>query len=105
MNPDELAEWVTASCERHGVPLKVADARVISGVAALMAGHAASTGAGAPAPAPLLRLVGSEPPDRINPAPVQPSGTRHTGADDNVIEYRRHDGVPAIQVEVSPLLA
>lgn len=36
MTADELAVWVTASCERQGIPVKITDRRVITEVAALL---------------------------------------------------------------------
>lgn len=44
LTPEELAEFVRASCERQGVPLKVTDAFVLSRVTALLTGEAKGAG-------------------------------------------------------------
>lgn len=49
LTPEELAEFVEASCRRQGVPVKVEDAGVVGRVAALLLGGEAGTG-DSPAP-------------------------------------------------------
>lgn len=39
LSPDELAAWVAASCERHGVPVKIADPGALAMVATLLQGR------------------------------------------------------------------
>lgn len=41
LTSEELAAWVAASCERHGVPVKVTDAAVVDQVAVLLTGQPA----------------------------------------------------------------
>lgn len=105
MTPAELEVWVAESCTRHGVPFRVADSRVIASVATLMAPRAGRAAAGAPSPATLTRSKGLQPPHRINPPRIQTPRPGFPGADDNMVEYRRHDGVLAIQTEIRPLHA
>lgn len=66
LTPEELAAWVTASCERQNVPVKITDDDAVAKVAALLSDGRARPGRQAKraraAPAAL-----SEPPDRLNP--------------------------------------
>ena len=39
LNPEELAAFVEASCERHGVPAKLSDPVVLNRVAVLLGGQ------------------------------------------------------------------
>ena len=98
----EFAAWVTESCERHGVPVKVSDARVVAEVAVLLSG-------GTVRPDMQLRRparAGSETPDGIDAGRVEGldagSGAR---VDDTVMEHRSDDGVLASQGEIGPLSA
>lgn len=43
LTSEELADFVRASCERQGVPVKVTDSLVVSRVSALLTGEAPST--------------------------------------------------------------
>lgn len=45
LSPDELAAWVTASCARHGVPVKVTDVGALAVVATLLQGRDSRTSA------------------------------------------------------------
>lgn len=97
-----LAAWVAASCERHRVPVKVADPDALARVAVLL-------GVADPQPAAVLTLVrggavvGSEPPDRVDAVGVEAAGTGGAWADHDVIEDRGDDrGLPG-HVEVGPL--
>lgn len=96
----ELAAWVAASCQRHGVPLKVTDAGVVSRVAVLLSGKTAHPAASAGG-----RRSGSEPPDEIHPGGINSTGSGGAGPDDGVVEQRLDDGVLAGEVEVGPLSA
>ena len=103
--PDRLADWVAASCERHGVPVKVTDAGVIASVTALMGGRGAALGNGAPAPAPARRPADSETPHGIYPVPVQRTGPDGTGSDVGMVQDGDDDGVLPGQGELGPLTA
>ena len=101
LSDEQLAAWVTASCQAQGVPVKVSEARTVEQVRALMTGQAGRT---APArqggrSAPAGR---SQPPDRPDPGGVE--GLRSTGAraDDGVVQHGADDrGLPG-QVQAGP---
>jgi hypothetical protein len=62
LEPFDLAAFVIASCERHGVPVKVTDASVRSHVAVLLTGRAGTGGASACRSGPPV----SDSPDEID---------------------------------------
>lgn len=98
----DLAEWVAASCVRHGVPLKVGDALVVAEVAVLLSGGAARPDAERrrrPA------RTGSEPPDRVDSRSVKFGASDGSGRDDRMIEHGSNDAVLTVQVEAGPLSA
>lgn len=41
VDPQEVAEWVSATCEAQGVPVRVTDPDVVRSVAVLLSGRAA----------------------------------------------------------------
>lgn len=45
LSPDEFAVWVAASCERHGVPVKVTDVGALTVVATILQGRDSRTSA------------------------------------------------------------
>lgn len=102
LTPDELAAWVTASCVRHDVPVKVADSLVIGQVVALLTGKGEG-GPGGPAkrrrdPAPSP----SDSPDRVDPVRIEAGPGLGSRLDDGVVEEGGHDGVLAPQVQLRP---
>lgn len=84
----DVADWVAASCESQGVPVKVTDARIVAKVAVLF---------GAP-------VAGSEPPDRLHPGGVEDVATG-TAGDHGVVEDRGDDGVAAVETEIVPVVS
>ncbi len=81
MTDEAFAAWVTASCERQGVPVKVTDVRVVAEVAALLSGGTARP------PAKRGRVARrSEPPHQVDPGGVKLSGSAHTRVDDRMVE-------------------
>ena len=58
----EFVEWVVASCERSGVPVRVADAMVVEQVASVLQGRATRK----PTVLGASDLPDSEPPEEIN---------------------------------------
>lgn len=103
MTPDELAEWVAASCVLHGVPVKVADVGVLGHVAALWSGGASGPGRGAPAPRTDRRPGASHPPVNVHPLGVQRAGATLSGADLDSVDQGGDDGVLSGQREIGPL--
>jgi len=93
---DELAAFVTRSCERQGVPVFVTDAAVLARVTALL-------GAGPPAPPKAGgRPAPSKTPHQLDPVRIERTSARGTGSDDGVIEDRRHDRRLAGEVQSGP---
>ena len=79
----ELVEWVAASCARHGVPVKMTDARIVSVVAVLLSGGASRpNGAKRRGPA---APHGSKAPDDVNSGGVKAPDTSDAGGDDDVV--------------------
>ena len=101
LNEFDLAAFVVASCERHGVPVKIADPLVHGRVALLLSGR---SGPGAAERDPDRRAV-SESPDEIDAFGVEAASSDLRGCDDGVVEHRSHDGVLAVQDEIGPLSA
>jgi hypothetical protein len=67
LNDFDLASFVAASCERHGVPLKVNDESVRDRVAVLLTGGAGrGTAQRCPTGPP-----GSDSPDQIDPTRIE----------------------------------
>lgn len=95
----DLASFVSASCERCGVPVKITDPLVHARVAVLLSGQAAR-GAAQRDPG---GWVGSESPDKVHAAGVEPSATFGGRGDDSVVEYGFDDGVLPSEVEFGPL--
>lgn len=63
----DLAAFVAASCARHGVPIKIADAAARSEVAILLTGRAGKGNASACSPS----LPGSDSPYQIDPLGIE----------------------------------
>lgn len=93
----DLAAWVAASCARHGVPVKVTDAGVISDVVVLV-----GSGGGRPQAERGARPAPSEPPDDVDSVRVELSGPTLAGGDVGVVDDRRDDGGSDSQTEVVP---
>ena len=68
MSAEELAVWVAASCERHGVPFKITDRIVLSKVVTLLGGP--TVGPRSDGGALARRRPTSEPPHDIDPIGV-----------------------------------
>ena len=100
LSDEALVQWVAASCQRHGVPVKVTDALVVSKVAVLLSG-----GKARPAAERGRASLRSEPPDEIDSGGINSPGSGGAGADDGVVEQGGDDGVLAGEVEVGPLSA
>lgn len=97
--PDFVA-WVTASCLRHGVPIKVTDAMVVADVAALLTdGRARKEAKRRRPPGP------SETPYGINSPRVEALGSGLAGSDHGVVEHSPDDGVLSGEVQPRPLSA
>ena len=98
-----LGEWVTASCARQAIAVKVTDSVVVARVAVLFGSDLAGV---ASQPRTIQALsTRSEPPHGINPVGVEFPCPSHTGGDHRVIEHSTDDGVLAGQVEIRPLSA
>lgn len=96
LSGDDLAEFVTRSCERQGVPVFVTDAAVLGRVSALL-------GAGPPAPPKAGgRPATSKTPDQFDPVRVELASPRAAGSDHGVIEDRSDDRSLAGEVEFGP---
>lgn len=105
LTPEALAEWVIASCQAQGVPVKVTDPRTVDQVRVLLSdvpteshAHARSARGGS---------VGErlQTPARIDPGRVQRRGTPGARLDDRVVENSTHDGGLPGQVQLGPLTA
>ncbi len=101
LTPDQMRDWVAASCAAQGVPLHGGDARVLEQVRALLTGAAARP-ARAPALARAARRSRSQPPDDLEPAGVQGSGSAPAGTHQHVIDDGFHDGDLPGEVERPP---
>lgn len=95
---EALAAWVAASCERQGVPLRVADAGVVRRVAVLLGGARPDAGEARTGRAPPSEL-----PDDLDSVGVERASTRRAGADDHSVHYGGDDGGLAGEVERFPL--
>lgn len=101
LNEFDLALFVAASCERHGVPVKISDPLVHVRVAVLLSGREVR-GAAKRDPG---RRSGSEPPDEIHSVRVEACPTAFAGSDHCMVENRCDDcGLPG-EVEIGPLSA
>ncbi len=99
LSGDELAAFVTASCQRSGVPVKVTDVLVVRSMTVLLTGAASAAGASRRA------AVRSDAPHEINPARVEASRSLLPGSDGRVVEDRLDDRSLTAEVEVRPLSA
>ena len=95
----DLAAFVSASCERCGVAVKITDPLVHGRVAVLLSGRAAR---GAAERDPGWR-AGSQSPDKIHAVGVEPSTTLRGRGDDGVVEDGFDNGVLPGEVEFGPL--
>ena len=101
LSEQQVAAWVTTSCQAQGVPVKVSEARTVEQVRALLTGQAGRTAParqrGRSAPAGL-----SQPPDRPDPGGVEGLRSRRPRSDHGVIEHGPDDrGLPG-QVQAGP---
>ena len=101
LNDFNLVAFVEASCERHGVQVKISDAQVRSDVAVLLSGRAVREAAKrAPHDRP-----DSDPPDRIDPVRVKDSTPSDSRSDHCPIQNSSNDGILSSEVEFPPLTA
>jgi hypothetical protein len=100
LTADVLAAWVAASCVEQGLSVKVSDPVALRRVGVLM-GAAGTVGQPRRGGGRARR---SQPPDRPDPAGVEPSGAGR-GTDHGVVEQRGDDGSLPIEVERGPLCA
>jgi hypothetical protein len=100
MSADELAAWVGKSCAAQGVPVKVTDVTVLRRVAVLLG--AAVDGPRAPARSASTRTNPARlvAPNDAGPVRVQTPSSTSSGADDDVIDHCRDDGVLSVEVQV-----
>lgn len=97
LTPEQVREWVVASCERQGVPVAVSDAATVHRVVVLLTGRA-------PQELPAGRRAengGSQLPDGNHARRVEP--VRGGRTDDGVVQDRLHDGALPVEVERGPL--
>lgn len=99
MSNDELAAWVSASCARHGVPVKVTDTAVIARAVTLL-----SSGAVRPQRGRSPRK-GLQPPDGIDAVGVQGRRAGRARPNHSVVQDRCDNGVLPSEVERGPLFA
>jgi len=112
---DQVRDWVNASCQAQGVPVKVTDALVVRRVGTLLgagsegaglggggAAHAAAAARTRSTARPARAVCASEPPKRVDAGRVEASGTGHSGEDDGVIEDGPDDRGLAVEVERVP---
>ena len=101
LSEQQVAAWVTASCQAQGVPVKVSEARTVEQVRVLLTGQAGRT---APArqrgrSAPAGR---SQPPERPDPFGVEGLRSARARSDHGVGEHGADDrGLPG-QVQAGP---
>lgn len=111
--PEEVENWVRASCAAQGVPVKVADPVLVGRVGALLGvgpgvraaadGRRAASGASAPrAAATADRSDGLQLPDRSHPGRVQRPGAGLSRADDGMVEQGGDDRYLPVEVERVP---
>ena len=99
LSGDDLAVFVTASCVRSGVPVKVTDALVVRSVVVLMTGTASAAGASR------LAAVRSDAPHEISPGRIEASRSGLSGTDGGVVEDCFDDRSLTGEVEIRPLSA
>jgi len=113
-SPEEVREWVEASCRAQGLPVKVSDTAVVKRVGVLLGGapdpqgrsdagraHAAAAASTHRAARPANCEHVLESPERSDTLRVQRSRTQHAGRDHGVVQHGGDDrGLP---VEVQPM--
>ena len=87
LTADEFAAWVAASCVRHGVPVKLADAGATAQVVVLLQGRVSRPDATRRAAARLT----SEAPDDVDTVGVKGASTGSTGTDHDPVDNGAHD--------------
>jgi len=100
--PFDLAAWVTESCRRQGIPLRVTDPVVLTRVGVLL-----KPAAGGPArrvSAEQPHGGGSEDPHGGHPGGIE-TGRAPGSSDDRVIEDGFHDGGLPVEVQRVPRVA
>lgn len=106
MTPVELAEWVAASCQAQGVPVRVADPVTVSAVVALLGGPGGGGRARTRSVRATRRRTGrSEAPDRLDAGGVEGSGSADSGGDHDVVDDAAHDRGLTVQVQTRPAIA
>ena len=104
MNPEELAAWVTASCEAQGLDAKVTDIGVLRHVCCLLETGASGEGPKRQhRPGPPIQSL--QAPEGCHSVGVEAVGSLDSGADDGVIENGADNGVLSVDVEAGPLSA
>lgn len=101
LSEQQIAAWVTASCQAQGVPVRVSEARTVEQVRVLLTGQAGRT---APALQRGRSAPGgrSQPPDRPYSGGVEGLGSGRSWSDDGVVEDGADDrGLPG-QVQAGP---
>ena len=98
---EELAAWVTASCQAQGVPTKVTDPHVLGLVGTLLTGRAGRT-ATARSAGGAHRPAGSQPPGGDHPGGVQLAGTQRAGTDLSIVQDSPDDRVLPSEVQPNP---
>ena len=86
----EFTAWLTASCQRQGLPVTITDPIVIERIATLLGAN------------PKARPPGSHAPHRSYPADVEAARSRGPRSDDGVIEHRFDDCLLAARCPSCP---
>lgn len=102
-DPQAVAAWVRASCERAGVPVLVTDPEALHRIGVLLGDPGGRPRQAQRAAGPRVAL---QPPDRFDAGDVQAgsSGLRG-GVNDDVVEHGAHDRRLTGQGELTPQVA
>ena len=98
LSPQQIRDWLDASCRQQGVSVSVTDPVVLDRVAVLLTGRAARRDPAGVAP-PDAR---SQSPHGLDTGRVEPASPP-AGVDDSVVEDGLDDGASPVEVEVRPL--
>jgi len=96
----DLAGFVRASCERSGVPVKVADVLVTAQVASLLTGRPSRVSEADPG-----GQTGSDAPNQIDALRLEGPAADLGGCDHGMVEHGAHDCVLTVEAEFGPLCA
>ncbi len=112
---DQVAQWVLASCQSQGVPVKVSDAAVLKRVGVLLGSGSPATGrvetgrahaaAAASTPRTARRVGGSRSlqlPDGLHSGRVQAAGSHGARSDHGVIDNSADDAGLPVEVQGVP---